>query len=68
MPMTWTDLVQQGISEKVVIVVSFIAAFFTGFVLAYIRCWRLALALTSIIPCIAITGAILNKFVSARMQ
>ncbi|KAG1822804.1 P-loop containing nucleoside triphosphate hydrolase protein [Suillus subaureus] len=65
---TDTHLVQQGISEKVAIVVSFLAAFVTGFVLAYIRSWRLALALTSIFPCIAITGAVMNRFVSKYMQ
>ncbi|KAG1772443.1 P-loop containing nucleoside triphosphate hydrolase protein [Suillus occidentalis] len=65
---TDTHLVQQGISEKVPIVVSFLFAFITGFVLAYARSWRLALALTSIFPCIAITGAVMNKFVSKYMQ
>ncbi|KAG2338495.1 P-loop containing nucleoside triphosphate hydrolase protein [Suillus weaverae] len=65
---TDTHLVQQGISEKVPIVVSFLFAFITGFVLAYARSWRLALALTSILPCIAITGAVMNKFVSKYMQ
>jgi ATP-binding cassette subfamily B (MDR/TAP) protein 1 len=61
-------LVQQGISEKVALVVNFLAAFVTGFVLAYIRSWRLALALSSILPCIAITGAVMNKSVSKYMQ
>lgn len=37
------DLVQQGMSEKVALVVSFLSAFATGFILAYIRNWRLAL-------------------------
>jgi ATP-binding cassette subfamily B (MDR/TAP) protein 1 len=62
------DLVQQGISEKVALTVSFISAFFTGFILAYIRSWRLALAMSSILPCIGITGAVMNKFVSRYMQ
>jgi ATP-binding cassette, subfamily B (MDR/TAP), member 1 len=35
---------------------------------AYIRSWRLALALTSIFPCIAITGTLMNRFVSKWMQ
>ncbi|TCD61612.1 GTPase-activating protein [Steccherinum ochraceum] len=65
---TDTHLVQQGISEKVALVVNFLAAFVTGFVLAYIRSWRLALALSSILPCIAITGGIMNKMISALMQ
>ncbi|THH23041.1 hypothetical protein EUX98_g8136 [Antrodiella citrinella] len=64
----FADLVQQGISEKVALVVSFLSAFVTGFVLAYIRSWRLALAMTSIIPCISITGGVMNKFMSASMQ
>ncbi|KAG8689205.1 GTPase-activating protein [Ceratobasidium sp. 395] len=65
---TDTHLVQQGISEKVPLVVSYLGAFFTGFILAYIRSWRLALAISSILPCIAITGALMNKFVSTYMQ
>lgn len=63
-----SDLVQQGSSEKVAIVIQFLAAFITGFVVAYVRSWRLALALTSILPCIAITGGIMNKIVSKYMQ
>lgn len=55
-------------SEKVALVVNFIAAFLTGFILAYARCWRLALAMSSILPCIALTGAFMNKFVSKYMQ
>ncbi|KAG7088358.1 hypothetical protein E1B28_012362 [Marasmius oreades] len=65
---TDTHLVQQGISEKVALVVNFLAAFVTGFILAYIRNWRLALAMSSILPCIAIAGGIMNKFVSKYMQ
>ncbi|KAJ2930895.1 hypothetical protein H1R20_g6196, partial [Candolleomyces eurysporus] len=65
---TDTHLVQQGISEKVALIVTFLGAFFCGFILAYIRSWRLALALTSMFPCIAITGGIMNKFISQYMQ
>ncbi|KAF8574055.1 ste6-like protein [Ramaria rubella] len=62
---TDTHLVQQGISEKVAIIFNFAGAFFCGFILAYIRSWRLSLALTSILPCIAITGVVMNKFASS---
>ncbi|TFK40835.1 P-loop containing nucleoside triphosphate hydrolase protein [Crucibulum laeve] len=65
---TDTHLVQQGISEKVALVVNFLAAFVTGFALAYARSWRLALAMSSILPCIAITGGVMNKFMSTYMQ
>ncbi|KAK0481286.1 P-loop containing nucleoside triphosphate hydrolase protein [Armillaria novae-zelandiae] len=65
---TDTHLVQQGMSEKVPLVVTFLSSFVTGFVLAYIRSWRLALALTSLLPCVGITGALTNKFISKFMQ
>lgn len=55
-------------SEKVALVVNFISAFLTGFILAYSRSWRLALAMSSILPCIGMTGAVMNKFVSKYMQ
>jgi len=61
-------LVQQGISEKVALVINFLAAFVTGFALAYSRSWRLALAMSAMLPCIGITGAIMNKFISGYMQ
>ena len=47
-------LVQQGTSDKVALVVHFVAAFFTGFALAYARSWRLSFALTAIVPCMVI--------------
>ena len=62
------DLVQQGISEKVALVANFLSAFLTGFIVAYVQSWRLALALSSILPCIALTGALMNKRISAYMQ
>jgi len=57
-----TDLVHQGISEKVPHVVSFTACFFSGFIVAFLRNWRLALAMCSIFPWMFISGAIMNKF------
>ncbi|KAH8078408.1 multidrug resistance protein 1 [Cristinia sonorae] len=65
---TDTHLVQRGISEKVAIVTSFISAFLTAFILAYIRQWRLALALTAIVPCIGVTGSVMNRFIAKFMQ
>ncbi|KIJ54732.1 hypothetical protein M422DRAFT_200639 [Sphaerobolus stellatus SS14] len=65
---TDTHLVQQGTSEKVALVVQFLAAFVTGFVLAYIRSWRLALAISSILPVIGITGGLMNTVVSKYHQ
>ena len=59
---------QQATSEKVAMCINFIAAFVTGFVLAYIRSWRLALAMTSIVPCMGLAGGLMNKFISKYKQ
>ena len=63
-----SDLVQQGISEKVALVFHFIATFVSGFVIAYARSWRLALALSSMLPCIAIAGGVMAKFIATYTQ
>ena len=55
-------------SEKVPLVASYIAAFITGFALAYARSWRLALAMSSILPCIAVAGGVMNKVMSKSAQ
>ncbi|KAI6014671.1 ste6-like protein [Pisolithus marmoratus] len=65
---TDTHLVQQGISEKVAVVVNCLSAFFTGFILAYCQSWRLALAITSIVPCIGVTSAIIQRFLAKHTQ
>ncbi|KAG2740983.1 P-loop containing nucleoside triphosphate hydrolase protein [Suillus brevipes Sb2] len=65
---TDTHLVQLGISEKVTVSVSCISSFFVGFILAYARSWRLALALSSMIVCITIIGAAMKKFLSKYTQ
>ncbi|GAA5897055.1 hypothetical protein JCM8208_006155 [Rhodotorula glutinis] len=61
---TDTHLIQEGISEKVVISVQFIAIFISGFVIAIIRNWRLALVVSVIIPCIGVAGGAMQKFIS----
>ena len=47
---------------------SFIAAFIVGFIIAFSQQWKLALAMSSIIPMIAIAGALMSKFISKYMQ
>ncbi|KAJ6527152.1 hypothetical protein B0H19DRAFT_1335178 [Mycena capillaripes] len=65
---TDTHLVQQGISEKVALVLNFMSAFVTGFIVAYVQSWRLALAMSSILPCIAIAAGVINKGISRYLQ
>ncbi|KAM0748317.1 P-loop containing nucleoside triphosphate hydrolase protein [Meredithblackwellia eburnea MCA 4105] len=61
---TDTHLIQEGISDKIPMSVMFFATFITGFVVAMVKNWRLALVVATIIPCIAIAGAAMNVFIS----
>lgn len=45
-------------------ITTLLVCFISGFVLAYVRSWRLALAISSILPAMAIVGAIMNIFMS----
>ncbi|KWU43090.1 P-loop containing nucleoside triphosphate hydrolase protein [Rhodotorula sp. JG-1b] len=65
---TDTHLIQEGISDKIAISVFFIAIFISGFVIAIIRNWRLALVCSTIIPCIAVAGGVMNSFISKYKQ
>ncbi|KAK0503658.1 ste6-like protein [Armillaria luteobubalina] len=65
---TDTDLAQKGLGEKVPIAVSCVAAFICGFILAYARSWKLALAMTSIIPVIVAAGAAMNIRLSRNIS
>ncbi|KAK0459997.1 ste6-like protein [Desarmillaria tabescens] len=61
-------LAQKGIGEKVPTAVTCVAAFTCGFILAYARSWKLALAMSSIIPVIVVTGAVLNIHLSRNIS
>ncbi|KZT57970.1 multidrug resistance protein 1 [Calocera cornea HHB12733] len=63
-----TQLIQAGIGEKVPIVVTYLSSFVAGYIIAYVRSWRLALALTSILPCISISVGIVSYFVGNAMR
>ncbi|KAJ6452145.1 P-loop containing nucleoside triphosphate hydrolase protein [Mycena vitilis] len=60
---TDTNLVQQGISEKVALCVFFVSGFISGFVLAFVRSWRMALVLSTMLPFMMLTGGIMGKLV-----
>ncbi|KAN0063605.1 hypothetical protein ACQY0O_004053 [Thecaphora frezii] len=62
------QLIQEGISDKIPMSVTFIAAFVAGFAVAYARSWKLALVMTSIIPCIIIAGIVMNAVVAKLQQ
>lgn len=62
------QLIQDGISDKLPLMVAFISTFITGFVVAYVRNWKLALVMTSILPCIVGAAIVMNMFVSKYQQ
>ncbi|KAI9294859.1 P-loop containing nucleoside triphosphate hydrolase protein [Neoconidiobolus thromboides FSU 785] len=57
-----TNMVQDGIGEKVAIIFQDLATFVSGLVIAFTAEWRLALAVLTIVPVIVITAIVLNKF------
>ncbi|KAJ7135203.1 P-loop containing nucleoside triphosphate hydrolase protein [Mycena crocata] len=59
-----THLVQRGISEKVPLSMFFIAAFFSAFILAFVRSWRLTLVLATMLPFMSLVGGLLMTFVT----
>ncbi|KAJ6535983.1 P-loop containing nucleoside triphosphate hydrolase protein [Mycena vulgaris] len=61
---TDSHLIQDGISEKIGHLIAFTASFMTGFIIAFVKCWQLALALSSILPFISISAGLMNKFLA----
>ena len=58
-----TNLVQDGISEKVGLLLTSVATFFAAYVIAFFIYWKLALILTSSVAAIAITMGIGGTFI-----
>ncbi|KAH8822799.1 ste6-like protein [Flagelloscypha sp. PMI_526] len=65
---TDTALVQKGNGEKVALSVMTGSAFLAGYIIAYSQEWRLALALTSVLPVIMISGTLMNKAVGKNIM
>ncbi|KXN67099.1 hypothetical protein CONCODRAFT_167782, partial [Conidiobolus coronatus NRRL 28638] len=57
-----TDLVQDGISEKVALIIHDLATFISGFVIAFVKNWKLTLVTMCIVPIIVIVIFFLNKY------
>ncbi|KXN66797.1 hypothetical protein CONCODRAFT_11285 [Conidiobolus coronatus NRRL 28638] len=59
---TNTDLVQDGISEKVALIIQDLATFISGLVIAFVKNWKLTLVTMCIVPVFVTIVAVLNKF------
>lgn len=58
-----TNLVQDGISQKVALTLTAVATFVAGYVIGYIKYWKLTLILTSSIVAVILTTATLGRFI-----
>ncbi|KAJ9076430.1 hypothetical protein DSO57_1026357 [Entomophthora muscae] len=59
-----TSLIQDGVSEKVALIIQDVATFLSGFAIAFTASWQLTLVVLCIIPAMAITIGFLNYFAS----
>ncbi|KAK7264797.1 hypothetical protein RJT34_32408 [Clitoria ternatea] len=59
-----TVLIQAAMGEKVGQFIQFIATFFGGFIVAFIRGWLLTVVLLSCIPPLALAGAMMSRIVA----
>lgn len=54
------------------IAASYLSSFFAGYIVAYVRSWRLALAMSSILPCTIIAttlfGKVFSKYTVVSLQ
>lgn len=59
-----TGMIQDGISEKVGLILQFVCTFIAGFVIAFVKGWRLALVLTACFPLLAGAAALMSTMVA----
>ncbi|CEP14859.1 hypothetical protein [Parasitella parasitica] len=57
-----TQLIQDGISEKAGLLISLFAQFVGGFVVAFVKGWRMALVLLVAVPLLGVSGALMARF------
>ncbi len=58
-----TNQVQDGIAEKVSLIVSGLAAFFAAFVIGFVKSWKLTLILTSTVVCLVGIMGLASNFI-----
>ncbi|CAG8491139.1 uncharacterized protein OCT59_020189 [Rhizophagus irregularis] len=63
-----SDLYQEGISEKVGLIIQYIATFIAGFVIAFTKEWLLALVLCCAFPLLAGSSSIMAKLLASSAK
>ncbi|RIA92860.1 P-glyco protein [Glomus cerebriforme] len=59
-----TNLYQEGISDKIGLIIQNFSTLFGGFIIAFIKSWKLTLVLCSLFPALILSGALMAKSVS----
>ncbi|BBN16210.1 autophagy-related protein 9 [Marchantia polymorpha subsp. ruderalis] len=59
-----TILIQDALGEKVGKLLQLTSTFFGGYVIAFIKSWKLTLVMLAIMPIIVVTGGLMSKFIS----
>ena len=59
-----TNVIQDGISDKVGLIIQFTASFIAGFVIGFIKGWKLALVLCSVFPLLSGAAFLMAKVLS----
>ncbi|RKP09249.1 P-loop containing nucleoside triphosphate hydrolase protein [Thamnocephalis sphaerospora] len=62
------NLVQEGTSEKVGMVIQSVCTFLAGFIIAFTKGWKMALVLLCVFPVLATAGAIMGHVVSKAVR
>lgn len=55
------DKIHDGIGDKIALLIQWISTFFGGFVVGFVREWRLTLLLLAFTPFLALGGAVMAK-------
>ncbi|EGF83631.1 hypothetical protein BATDEDRAFT_15754 [Batrachochytrium dendrobatidis JAM81] len=61
-----TTLIQEGMSDKIGLIIQSSAAFIAGFVIGFVKGWRLTLVLCVAVPIIAGCAMVLSGFISGK--
>ncbi|CAG8816786.1 12350_t:CDS:2, partial [Gigaspora rosea] len=65
---TDTHLIQEGIGEKAIIVIQYVARLLSAFVIAFYQGWKMTLVVICLIPVILITSGVLGRFSSVFLK
>lgn len=58
-------VIQDGIAEKVASAIQFMTMFLAGFIIAFVKSWKMTLVILSVVPLIGVSGALYSNILSS---